>query len=315
MKKIIWYTAFFLLFLSSIGGWLLLKRTAQVQEYQSTEFVVVCTTEIIADLVRHLGGDRVRVHALMGPGVDPHLYHARESDVRLLSSAHMILYNGLHLEGKMVQLFHGMSRQLPTYAVAEVVPEEFLRPSEFEGLYDPHIWFDVKLWRIVAEYISTLLIRHDPVYADMYRDRACVYLCELDNLDAYVQSRVSELPAEQRILITAHDAFSYFGEAYGFEVIGLQGISTDSEVGTADVIELAKFIVRKDVRCLFSESSIPRRNIEAVQQAVAARGGAVQLAPELYSDSLGELNTPGQDYIGMVTYNCESIVNALKVNK
>lgn len=281
------------------------------QSVVSKNVQVVVTTEIIADAVRAIGGDKVTVQALMGPGVDPHLYHARESDVQRLANADIIFYNGLHLEGKMGLLFDGMKKRLPTYGIADFIEKKRLQSSGFDGLYDPHVWFDVQLWILAVNVIRDKLIEHDPSHAKYYSERALVYTEQLQNLDAYIKQRVAELPEGRRVLITAHDAFNYFGKAYGFKVIGLQGISTDSEVGTADVTRLVESIVKQNVPALFTEASIPARNIEAVQRAAQARGQIIAIGPELYSDTLGEPGTVAETYQGMVRYNIDAIVEAL----
>ena len=199
----------------------------------------VATTGMIADAVRAVGGDRVSVVGLMGPGVDPHLYKASQGDVRRLAGADVIFYNGLSLEGRISDILVRMARQKPTFAVTEYVPDELLmEPDSFAGQYDPHIWFDVSLWKTAVERIRDGLIEVDPGNAEVYRKNASAYLDELDQLDAYIRERLREIPPENRVLVTAHDAFGYFGRAYGVEVIGLQGISTDTEVGLRDIQDL-----------------------------------------------------------------------------
>lgn len=287
--------------------------TGQVQKGRHfKKFSVVCTTGMIADAVQQICGDTVDVVALMGPGVDPHLYHARESDVHRLSAADLVLYNGLHLEGKMGSLFEKMGRTKKVYAVADgVVPEKLLASEDGANLYDPHIWFDVALWIEVVKGITDQLIRYNSDYADLYEKRSSHYRESLEKLDNYVKKTIQQIPFERRILITAHDAFNYFGRAYGIEVVGLQGISTESEVGTGDVMRLVDLIVSRDVPAIFTEASIPQRNIEAVQRAVQARGKKLIIGAELFSDTLGNPGTQGETYVGMVRYNCDSIASAL----
>lgn len=273
---------------------------------------VVTTTSIIADAVKQVGGDRVEVTALMGPGVDPHLYKAREGDVLRLARADLVFYHGLHLEAKMADILAGMNRWVPTYAVGTAVdPADLLYPEGSAGNPDPHIWFDVRLWMRVVAYIAEALAEHDPDYAPAYRARAEAYLRELAELDGWVREQVARIPPEQRVLVTAHDAFGYFARAYGFEVRGLQGISTVAEASIADVQELAEFIVQRRIRAVFIESSVPVRNIEAVQEAVRARGWEVRIGGELYSDSLGEPDGEAGTYVGMVRHNVRTIVEAL----
>jgi manganese/zinc/iron transport system substrate-binding protein len=274
---------------------------------------VVATTGMIADLVQNVGGERVTVRALMGPGVDPHLYRARASDVEAMQRADIIFYNGLHLEGKMVELFEKMALRRPTVAVADAVPAERLRqPIEFEGAYDPHIWFDVGLWRYTVAAVEEALSALDPASAPLYRANAERYRAELDALDAYVRDTLARIPPERRVLITAHDAFGYFGIAYGVEVRGLQGTSTAAEAGPADVQNLADFISARGVRAIFVESSVSPRTIEAVQAAVRARGHAVAIGGQLYADALGPAGSPEGAYLGMVRYNVDTIVAALQ---
>lgn len=273
---------------------------------------IVATTGIIADTVKQITGNLAEVQALMGPGVDPHLYHARESDVQRLASADIIFYNGLHLEGKMGQILEQMAMRVPTYAVAAVLKREELRSSPFfAGEYDPHIWFDVKLWMHVVVGIRNVLMRHDSEHAEQYSVNAEKFLAELSELDAYIHQRIAEIPERSRVLITAHDAFSYFGRAYGMKIVSLQGISTDSEVGINDVTRVVDYIVQHNVPAIFTEASLPRRMIDAVVQAAEMHGQKVILGPELYSDTLGQPGTIQATYVGMVFSVVDRIVDAL----
>jgi manganese/zinc/iron transport system substrate-binding protein len=271
----------------------------------------VTTTGMIGDLVANIGGERVTVTSLMGPGVDPHLYKASEGDVGRLTGADIIFYNGLHLEGKMAEVLERLSTRIPTMAVAEVLDEELrLMPPEFGGSSDPHVWFDVSQWVDIAAGIRDRLAELDPEHAQTYRENAAAYIGRLESLHVEVISKAELIPADQRILVTAHDAFNYFGRAYGFEVRGLQGISTATEAGTADVQDLVGFIVERRIPALFIESSVPVRTIEAVQSAVRARGFDVTIGGELFSDAMGTPGTPEGTYIGMVTHNIDTIVSA-----
>lgn len=273
---------------------------------------VVATTGMVADLAKNIGGERVEVTTLMGPGVDPHLYKASEGDVRRLTRADLILYSGLHLEAKMGEVFERMSTRKRTVAVADAIPlSERLAPPEFKGAYDPHVWFDVSLWMVAAERARDALIAADPAHAAEYRANWEAYRTRLSALDAYVRTEAERVPAGQRVLVTAHDAFNYFGRRYGFEVRGLQGISTQAEAGTGDVQSLASFIVARRIPAIFVESSIPRRTVEAVQAAVKARGFDVKIGGQLYSDALGSAGTPAASYEGMVRQNIDTIVGAL----
>jgi len=274
---------------------------------------IVATTGMIADMAAVIGGDNVVVKGLMGPGVDPHLYKASAGDVALLSKADVIFYNGLHLEGKMSEIFEQMnSRGIETVAVSDGIDRsDLLTPLEFKGNHDPHIWFDVTLWMSAVGSVRNALIEKDPENAPQYNKNAESYLVALSELNDYVKERANSLPEDKRVLITAHDAFNYFGRGYGFEVKGLQGISTDSEAGTADVQELAAIIVERRIPAVFIESSVPPRYIEAVQAAVKSKGFDVKIGGELYSDAMGNPGTPEGNYIGMVRHNINTIVDAL----
>jgi manganese/zinc/iron transport system substrate-binding protein len=312
MKKIMTYIALVCLVIGMLCYWSFFTSD---QPKSRDRIAVVCTTGMIADAVKEIGGEYVDVHNLMGPGVDPHLYRARASDVQALQDADIIFYNGLHLEGKMSDLFAQMSRYKHTVAMAQNIAPDRFRASEFDELYDPHIWFDVALWADASASIRDALMQEDPEHAVYYEARYDTYKKDLLELDTYVRNAIEQVPKQQRILITAHDAFGYFGKAYGVDVVGLQGISTDAQIGTRDVIELAAFIVANNVPALFVEASIPRRNIEAVQRAVQARNTSVAIGPELYSDTLGEPGTAAASYIGMVGYNVDAITRALTADK
>jgi manganese/zinc/iron transport system substrate-binding protein len=273
---------------------------------------VVTTIGMIRDVVQNVGGEHVRVVGLMGPGVDPHLYKASEGDVRRLFRADVIFYGGLHLEARMGEVLEEMGSRTRVAAVSEVIPAaQRLSPPEFQGAYDPHVWFDVRLWSMTVDVIARTLSEADPAHAGAYAANADRYRAQLAELDRYVREQAQRVPAERRVLITAHDAFNYFGRAYGFQVRGLQGISTASEAGTADVQALAQFIAGRRIPAIFVESSIPRRTIEAVQEAVAARGFGVQIGGSLFSDAMGNPGTEEGTYIGMVRHNIDTIVGAL----
>lgn len=274
---------------------------------------VVTTIGMIADVVQNVGAERVEVTGLMGPGVDPHLYKASEGDVSRLAQADLIFYNGLHLEAQMAEVLERMTTTgVQTVAVTEAIDRSvLLAPPEFEGAFDPHVWFDVSLWMQAVEQVRDTLAAFDPQHAADYQANAQRFLAELETLHRYVQEQTERVPPDQRVLVTAHDAFNYFGKAYGFEVKGLQGISTESEASIADVQDLAQFIAQRRVPALFIESSVPQRNIEAVQAAVQAQGFAVVIGGQLFSDAMGNPGSPEGTYIGMVRYNIDTIVNAL----
>lgn len=275
---------------------------------------IVTTTSLITDMVKEIGGDAVSVQGLMGAGVDPHLYKASEGDVNKLFNADMVIYNGLHLEGKLVELFEKMDgERISMIAVSGAVDEKKLISSEFfASNYDPHIWFDISIWKTASSYIAKKLELADSANAKLYRVNLSKYLTKLDSTEKIIISKINELAPEDRVLITAHDAFNYFGNAYGFEVLGLQGISTATEAGVRDVQKLSEIIVKRKVKAIFVESSVPKRNIEALQEAVKSRGFEVQIGGELFSDALGNPGTAEGTYSGMFLHNVNTIVNALK---
>lgn len=273
---------------------------------------VVATIGMITDIVSQVGGERVQVDGLMGPGVDPHLYKASEGDVTRMAGADIIFYGGLHLEGKMTEVFERMRGRILTAAVTDGIDRDLLlRPPEFKGAYDPHVWFDVTLWMKAVEQVAETLAGIDPQHGEAYRANAKAYLGKLSELHEYVKTRAGEVAPSRRVLITAHDAFNYFGRAYGFEVLGLQGISTVSEAGTADIQALAKLVVERKIPAVFVETSVSPRTVEALKEAARARGFDVEIGGNLYSDAMGNPGTPDGTYIGMVRHNIDTIVSAL----
>lgn len=279
----------------------------------SDKYTVVATTTMLADMARVIGGDLVEVEALMGPGIDPHLYNASAGDVDKMTRADLVVYNGLHLEGKMTEVFENLVRtDLIVVEIVSGIGEGKLVTDDATGVHDPHIWFDVLLWKEAAYNLYDGLVAMDPNNKETYEVNYNTFLDELVELDEYVKEQVASVPEQSRVLITAHDAFAYFGNAYGFEVMGLQGISTESEAGTGDVTALANYIVKNEIKAIFVESSVPRKNIEALQEAVAAQGFNVEIGGELFSDSLGTEGTDAETYIGTVRHNIDTIVGALK---
>ncbi|MEK8023701.1 MAG: zinc ABC transporter substrate-binding protein [Candidatus Hydrogenedentota bacterium] len=274
---------------------------------------VVATIGMIADVAKRIAGEHADVEGLMASGVDPHLYKASEGDVRKLDEAQLVLYNGLNLEGKMGDIFVKMSRRRQVVAVSEEIPQDQLRePPEFAGHYDPHIWFDVSLWEKSLTPIERELSALVPGQAAVFKANAEKLRAELIALDSWVLEQIATIPPEQRVLITAHDAFGYFGRRYGMEVLGLQGISTVSEAGLKDVERVVDTIVSRKIKAIFVESSVPRKSIEAVQAACRAKGHEVAIGGQLYSDAMGEAGTAEGTYIGMVRANVNTIVNALR---
>lgn len=279
----------------------------------SSKLQVVTTTTMITDLVENIGGDYIDVKGLMGSGVDPHLYKASEGDVNKLATADVIFYGGLHLEGKLVEVFEKMGSNIKTIAVSDAVDEKTLIGSEyFASNYDPHIWFDVNNWELITQFVVEKLSEANPANQAAFEKNGAEYLEKLRTLNEDIKSVISTLPEDKRILVTAHDAFNYFGQAYGFEVVGLQGLSTATEAGVQDVQNLATFIIDKQVKAIFVESSVPKRTIEALQASVKSKGFDVKIGGTLYSDALGNAGTEEGTYIGMFRYNVNTIVNALK---
>ncbi len=283
-------------------------------DFSSRAIRVVATTNIVADLVSRVGEGRLEVHSLMGPGVDPHLFKASAGDVTRMAEADVVVYNGLHLEGKMTEVFEQMrGRGIPTLAVAEdTALQSSLRESElFQGNFDPHVWFDVTLWMRVARATERYFATLDPVHADTYAANTAAYVVELEAAHRYVLEQAESVPEALRVLVTSHDAFGYFGLAYGFEVRGLQGISTATEAGTADVQDVAAMVASRRIPAMFIESSVSPRGIEAVREAVRARGFEVAIGGTLYGDALGGPASDAATYLSMVRHNVDTIVDAL----
>lgn len=277
------------------------------------EGIVVATTGQIADAIKEISGDHLQVSALMGPGVDPHLYKATQSDLSKLDKAEVIFYNGLHLEGQMLDIFEQMAKDKTVLAVGETLDEKQLLASDTDAmLHDPHIWFDVELWKGVVKAISTQLQEEYPEFKEDFQTNEAAYLKKLDDLQSYAEKRVNEIPQQQRILVTAHDAFNYFGRSQGFEVRGLQGLSTDSEYGVKDVQEMVDFLVENKIKALFIESSVSDKAMKAVIEGAKEKGHDIVVGGELFSDAMGAEGTTEGTYIGMYQHNIDTIVDALK---
>jgi manganese/zinc/iron transport system substrate-binding protein len=292
---------------------LLFASCKQTEDKNSGKLKVVTTTTMLTDLAENIGGDQIELQGLMGSGVDPHLYKASEGDVSKLANADLVIYNGLHLEGKLVEVFEKMGNRVTTKALADNLDKTGLISSEyFASSYDPHIWFNINYWKQITKVLTEELKKAVPEHADYFETNKVEYIKKLDALEAEVIKTIETLPEEQRILVTAHDAFNYFGKEYGFEVIGLQGLSTATEAGVQDVQNLSKFIIDNKVKAIFVESSVPKRTIEALQQSVKSKGFNVEIGGTLYSDALGNKGTVEGTYIGMFSYNVNTIVKALK---
>ncbi len=276
-----------------------------------SSFTIVCTTNILADTVKNICPSNISVISLMGPGIDPHVYRARESDVRTLAHANVIIYNGLHLEGKMNDILEKMNQYVPVINASNRLTRGQLLETEVSDMHDPHIWHDVLLWMQIVTTICEELQKIDPSHAQEYRTNCTHYLAQLQQLHEYAQQRIALIPAEQRILVTAHDAFKYFGNRYGVEVVGLQGTSTDAQISIKEITDLADMISNKKIKALFTESCIPVRTIQAVQQSVQSRGWSVAIGPELFADALGNPDESAGTYLGMIKHNVDVIVQAL----
>ncbi|WP_010177955.1 metal ABC transporter solute-binding protein, Zn/Mn family [Aquimarina agarilytica] len=293
---------------------LLLMSCGKKQKNLNDKLNIVTTTTMITDMITAVGGDKVSVQGLMGSGVDPHLYKASEGDVTKLTQADVIFYNGLHLEGKLEDVFEKMKHtNKKTIALAACLEKEKLIVSEnFASNYDPHIWFQIDYWIQCVSYAAAELGKLDAKNKEVYLKNASAYIASLKSLKQENEKLVSTLPAAKRILITAHDAFNYFGKLYDFQVVGLQGLSTATEAGVQDVQNLANFIIKNNVKAIFVESSVPKRTIEALQASVQSKNHEVIIGGELFSDALGTANTPEATYVGMYAHNMSTIVNGLK---
>ena len=279
----------------------------------SGKLKVVVTTTMLTDLVKNVGGDLIELQGLMGAGVDPHLYKASEGDVSKLFNADVIFYNGLHLEGKLVAVFEKMDTQKTTVALGEFLAKDGLIGSDyFASNYDPHVWFNIQYFKEFSDKVTSVLSEKDPKNAASFTANNLAFQQELDLLHTAVVNTIATLAPEKRILVTAHDAFNYFGKAYGFKVVGLQGLSTATEAGVQDVQKLSDYIIANKVKAIFIESSVPRRTIEALEAAVLSKRHQVSIGGSLYSDALGDAGSVEGTYVGMFLYNVKTIVNALQ---
>jgi manganese/zinc/iron transport system substrate-binding protein len=290
---------------------IIMKQLVVVQTIKNKPFIV-CTTTIIKDTVQNIVQDTIEVISLMGPGVDPHLYKPIESDVIKISTAEIIFYNGLHLEAKMADLFEELKKNKTTVAVTQTIPKSMLIPvNEYDQIFDPHVWFDIHLWIFAVNNICQALIKKFPNHKKLYTNNSKKYIAHLEQLLKKTKELMKIIPKEKRIVITGHDAFSYFGRLYECQVIGLQGISTESSPGAYDIEQIIKLIYNHDIQAIFIESSIPIKNILAIKEGVATRDKKVNLGGELFSDALGAQNSPANSYIKMIEHNVKTIVAAL----
>lgn len=282
-------------------------------EYQSGKTLIVTTTSMLHDAVINIVGDRMEVQSLMGPGVDPHLYKATQGDLTKLNQANLIIYNGLYLEGKMGDILKKLSKRKPVLAAAERLPtEDLIFTSDFGSTNDPHVWFDVSLWTKVIEIIGEEIQKLDPSQAQFYQENTTKYIDKLTSLHEEVLTSISQIPEGQRVLVTAHDAFGYFGRAYHMEVQGLQGLSTATDFGLRDIAEITDLIIERNLKAIFVETSVSEKAIRAVLTGCQEKGHEVIIGGYLYSDAMGEFGTEEGTYIGMVKSNVATIVGGLK---
>lgn len=294
---------------------LLLVSCKQETSSGTDKLQIVATTGMIGDAVGIIAGDKADVTVLMGPGVDPHLYKATQGDLNALRSGDIIFYNGLHLEGKMQEVFDRLATTKKVFPVAAGIPESKLRTvAQVNGIstHDPHIWFDVQLWMLAVAEIGKQLSASDPTNAAFYATQTTKYLEQLASLDVFVKEKMSAIPETHRTLITSHDAFGYFGAAYGIRVKGLQGISTAAEFGLKDITDMVNMIIAEDIKAVFVESSVSEKSIQAVIEGCHQKNHNIKAGGTLYSDAMGAAGTPEGNYIGMVTHNVEVIYAALK---
>lgn len=276
-------------------------------------YEVVATVEMIADIAREVAGDRAVVNGIIGEGVDPHLYKPTSTDVKALQAADLIFYNGLMLEGKMSDVLVRLAGSgKKVFAVTEAILDDsdYVISDESEH-YDPHVWMDVRGWKKAVAVVERALCEFDPAHADSYQENAAAYQESLTRLDDYARTAIASIPEAQRVLVTAHDAFHYLSRAYGIEVRGVQGMSTESEAGVKDIETLVSFLVERKIPAVFVESSVSDKNVRALLEGAAAKGHRVVIGGELYSDAMGPADTYEGTYIGMIDHNVTTITRAL----
>lgn len=273
---------------------------------------VVATTGMIADTARVIAGEKAEVKGLMGSGIDPHSYRQTRSDIVAMTRADLTLWHGLYLEAQMEEFFEKLARRRPVTAVAEAVPrDQLIGHDDYDGRFDPHVWMSPTLWAPVVDEITRALTDIAPDHGDEFATRAAVFKQELTALETFASTALSSVPEPARVLVTAHDAFGYFGRVYGFEVMGIQGISTESEAGLSRISQLVDTLVDRGIGAVFVESSVSDRNIRALIEGAAAKGHEVRIGGELYSDAMGQPGTYEGTYLGMIDHNVTTIARAL----
>lgn len=287
-------------------------RADAAEPEQTYPYRIAATTGMVADVVRHVAGDRAAVTTLIGEGIDPHLYVPTRSDVAALMEADVVFYSGLLLEGKMTDTLVKVAGSRPVHAVTELVDQSLLlQPAEFDGHFDPHLWMDASAWTQAVHAVTDALAAYDPAGADGYRERAAAYAATLAALHDYALRALGSIPEPQRLLVTAHDAFNYFGRAYGLEVAGIQGVSTESEAGLDRINRLVDLLVTRRIRAVFVETTIADRSVRALIEGAAARGHTVAVGGELFSDAMGQPGTYEGTYVGMLDHNVTTVARAL----
>jgi manganese/zinc/iron transport system substrate-binding protein len=283
---------------------------------------VVCTTGPVADMLKHLGGEHLEVTGLMGPGVDPHLYTAVPADIERLDSADLIFYNGLHLEGRMAEVFENLSKSKPTFAVTDSLAKaedpRLRKPPEFEGYYDPHVWHDPQMWADCVKYVATVLGEFDPQHRTDYDQNRDAYLKQLDEADQYCRDHLASISKDQRVLVSVHDAFNYFCSAYDIVSMPLKGVSTEEEVTIGRMEEVVQYLVDKKIKAVFIESASKPQVVEALIEPCRRKGHEVRIGETegepyvLYADALGPAGSGADNYLGMIKANVDTLVSALK---
>lgn len=288
-------------------------RAADTQNTDHAPYKIVATTGMVTDIARQVAGERAEVTGLMGEGIDPHLYKPTRSDIARLMKSDVIFYNGLLLEGKMTDsLIRAAVSGKRVHAVTELLDEQYLlEPEEFKGHYDPHVWMDPSAWAKSVEVVRDALIEYDPAGKKTYTENADAVIEQILALDAYAEKILTSVPEDQRILVTAHDAFNYFGRRFNYQVVGIQGISTESEAGVQDIERLVALLVSRNIKAVFVESTVSERNINALVAGAKAKGHAVNIGGVLFSDAMGAPGTYEGTYLGMIDHNASTVAGSL----
>lgn len=302
---------FTLIFACSCSGETTSESTNdQPEQPSSSPYQAAATVGMVGDIVEEIAGDKAEVTTIIGAGVDPHLYTPTRGDIAEFQQADIVFYSGLLLEGKMTDLFVRLSREKPVYAVTELIEPEYLLDTD-SGHHDPHVWMDVEGWMRASEAVIASLVEYDSDNAEHYRERGEEYMAQLRELQRYATKTLATIPEERRVMVTAHDAFGYLGRAYGLEVIGIQGISTESEAGLQDINRIVDLLVERQIPAVFVETSVSDKNVKALVEGAGARGHKVTIGGSLFSDAMGKPGTYEGTYLGMIDHNVTTIARAL----